>query len=457
MSTSAKESFGQYLDLCKDFEGKRPGSALMGHINRQGRKALEEAVEAYRRDPLAIHDVEPAEFFSPDYGVNLSRMALDVDPADSFRCGVPNLNSLLVIVANDTFRPTRQLLRNMPERLTVCSLNAVPEALEERVKHVIDRSLTGGDPATALNALVLGDGVLVHVAEGVKIDKAIQIVNISNTLMPILSPRCVVVIAEKEAEVKVLLCDHSQTEGVPHMSLETVHAELDEGAKAEIYDIEEGNGSSRRCMRFYGHQASHSSLTVNATGLRGGITSNEYHINVPGDEAETSLSGLSICSDSQVYDTKVTLTHSGKHCTSRQMFKNALFDNARGGFGGKIIVKHGAMFTDAAQNNRNLLIGDTARMAAAPQLEIYCDEVKCSHGATTGQLDERAIFYMQTRGIPADEARRMLTQTFMSDIIDHISFEVLRQRIHVLVERRLSGASGNCDTCATACHTDSEP
>ena len=129
MSTSAKKSFGQYLDLCKDFEGKRPGSSLMGHINRQGRKALEEAVEAYRRDPLAIHDVEAAEFFSPDYGVNLSRMALDVDPSDSFRCGVPNLNSLLVIVANDTFRPTRQLLRIMPEGLTVCSLNAVPEAL----------------------------------------------------------------------------------------------------------------------------------------------------------------------------------------------------------------------------------------------------------------------------------------------------------------------------------------
>lgn len=114
------------------------------------------------------------------------------------------------------------------------------------------------------------------------------------------------------------------------------------------------------------------------------------------------------------------------------------------------------MFTDASQNNRNLLIGDTARMAASPQLEIYCDEVKCSHGATTGQLDERAIFYMQTRGVPTEEARRMLTQTFMSDIIDHISFEVLRQRIHLLVERRLSGASGNCETCATACHNESE-
>lgn len=92
-------------------------------------------------------------------------------------------------------------------------------------------------------------------------------------------------------------------------------------------------------------------------------------------------------------------------------------------------------------------------MEASPQLEIYCDEVKCSHGATTGQLDERALFYMQTRGIPRDEAKRMLTQAFMVDVIDNISFEVLRQRLHILVEKRLSGASADCSTCATACHT----
>ena len=152
----------------------------------------------------------------------------------------------------------------------------------------------------------------------------------------------------------------------------------------------------------------------------------------------------------------MVLTHSGKHGSSRQVFKNALFDSSRGGFSGRIIVDEGAVFTDADQSNRNLLLGDDARMTGAPQLEIYCDEVKCSHGATTGQLDERAIFYMQSRGIPRDEARRMLTQTFMGDVVDTISFEVLRQRIHVLVEKRLSGAETDCNTCATACKNQTE-
>ena len=112
------------------------------------------------------------------------------------------------------------------------------------------------------------------------------------------------------------------------------------------------------------------------------------------------------------------------------------------------------MFTDAEQTNRNIVDGESARMITAPQLEIYCDEVKCSHGATTGQLDERAMFYMQARGIPADEARRMLTQAFMVDVIGSITFEVLRQRLHLLVEKRLSGTAAGCDTCVTACHSD---
>ena len=155
-------------------------------------------------------------------------------------------------------------------------------------------------------------------------------------------------------------------------------------------------------------------------------------------------------------DNRATLTHSSTHGESRQLFKNALFGDARVGFGGRIIVKEGAVFTDAAQNNRNILISPDAHMETSPQLEIYCDEVKCSHGATTGQLDERALFYMQTRGIPAEQARRMLTQAFMADVVDNISYEVLRQRLHILVEKRLSGAPESCSSCSSQCHTSSD-
>ncbi|MDE6158164.1 MAG: SufD family Fe-S cluster assembly protein [Muribaculaceae bacterium] len=319
---------------------------------------------------------------------------------------------------------------------------------------VLSRHLSDGGSAAALNSLFLHDGVLVYARRGVKVDKAVQIVNITSVAMPVLNFRRVVVVAEEDAEVKVLLCDHSQTDRVETLDSEVVCVEVDERARVELYDVEETLPSSRRHWQLFAHQASHSHLSIGSFALHGGRTRNEYRVYVDGDYAHTSLSGLSICSADRIVDNDVLLTHSGVHCTSRQLFKNALFDESKGGFSGKIVVKHGAMFTDAEQTNRNIVDGDAARMTTAPQLEIYCDEVKCSHGATTGQLDERALFYMQARGIPADEARRMLTQAFMSDVIDSISFEVLRQRLHVLVEKRLSGAAAGCDTCATACHSD---
>ena len=451
----AAKAFGQYLDVLAA-TGRPAPSPVLGAVNAAGLDALRDAIAAYRPDPMAVAGVTPAEMFAPDYGVNLMRINLPVDAAASFRCGVPNLGSLLAVVANDSFHPTAQLVRNCPEGLTVCSLNNVPGHLADRVLSTMQRGLKAGGAAAAVNAALLADGVLVHVARGVKVEKAVQIVSISSASTPLLSPRRVVVIAEEEAEVKVLLCDHSQTPA-EHLNSEVVDILADSNSHVEVYDIEEGNASTRRYCQFNGLQQAGSHLTVNSTFLHGGRTRNEFRIEVAGDYADTSLSGLAICGGEQIVDNQVTLVHNARHCTSRQLFKNALFDCSHGGFGGKIIVAEGAMFTDAAQTNRNLLAGDDARMTAAPQLEIYCDEVKCSHGATTGQLDERALFYMQARGIPRDEARRMLTQAFMVDVIDNISFEVLRQRLHILVEKRLSGAAASCDSCATSCHTEQQP
>lgn len=446
--------FGQYLDLCRQVEGRRAAAPLIARLNKAGAEALGRIAGKYRPDPMAVPQTRPDSLFAPDYGVNLMRVDLPVDGAAAFRCGVPNLNSYVGIVANDAFHPTHSL-QSLPEGLTVCSLSAVPEHLVEKVIniliHIVDNSVETGDPTEALNALLLSDGILIHAAAGVKLDKAVQIVNISNPATPMLAPRRVVVIAEDDAGLKVLLCDHSQAPTVEHLSVECVSVDAAKGSSIEIYDIEEGQASSRRAWRLNARQADSSRLSVATAFLQGGISGNGFHVECTGDRTHTSLSGLAICACGQVVDNSVTLVHKGLHGTSRQNFKSALYDDARGGFGGKIVVAPGAMFTDAAQSNKNLIIGDDARMSTAPQLEIYCDEVKCSHGATTGSLDDRAMFYMQSRGIPAEEARRMLTQSFMSDVVDSISFEVLRQRMHVLVEKRLSGAAASCDTCATAC------
>ncbi len=449
-----KEAFGQYLDLRRSTPTSAP--TPLAELSSAGEAALERIVSESGGSHAAIDAVSPETLFAPDYGVNINGVSLPVDAAAAFRCGVPGLSSLLGIIANDAFVPTDTLLRNMPQGLTVCSLRKVPAHLAGAVAQAMTAGLNKGGAAAALNAMLLSDGVLIHIDKGVHIDKAIQIVSISNPSVPMLAVRRVVIIAEEGASARVLLCDHSQPGSAEHLNSEVVDIVLGKGSAVECYDIEEGSETSRRYRQVFARQQGHSSLILNSTCLHGERSHTDCYVDVDGEYAETSLSGVAICGGTQVVNNNVLLRHNAAHCTSRQLFKNALFDSSRGGFGGRIIVAEGSVFTDAAQTNRNLLAGDNARMTALPQLEIYCDEVKCSHGATTGQLDDRALFYMQTRGIPAEEARRMLTQAFMNDVIENISFEVLRQRIHILVEKRLSGASGNCDTCATACHPQSD-
>ncbi len=444
-----RETFTQYTTLWQEHAAARKVSSFIGEINRRGYESTLAAAAAYRPDPMGVAAAAPHALLAPDYGVNIFGVATPADVSAALRCGMTTINSLPAIFANDTFLPSDELESNLPAGVTVCPLTEVPAHLEEAVR----KALSTDSPAAALNAMLLTGGVLVHIAEGAELERPLQLVNIASAATPMLSARRMIVIAEKSAKGKLLLCDHSMPDTPEHLNLEVIDVHVAESADIELYDIEEGTAAARRWWHLNVHQDSHSRFSAATIFLHGGVTRNEYNIDVDGDYAETSLCGLAICAETQTVDNQVTLRHHGKHCSSRQLFKNALYDASRGGFGGKIIVEEGAVFTDAVQTNRNLLIGSDARMTAAPQLEIYCDEVKCGHGATTGQLDERALFYMQSRGIPAAEARNMLTQAFMADVIDNISYEVLRQRLHVLVEKRLSGAAASCDACTAGCHT----
>ena len=451
------EALTQYLDLADENEallnnGLRP---TLWHIHNFGEAALGKILDGgWHPAQTTPPGCYPENIFGQEYGVNLARVPMPADIAASFRCGVPKLSSLLAIVANDAFTPSDALLQNCPDGLTVKSLRSLEGALWRDAEAMMTDRADEPSPGVAIDSLLLQDGVYIRSDAGAEIDKAVQIVNLFNSPVALLTPRRVVIHAMPGSKLKVLLCDHSQTPAVPHCNIEVIDLWVEEGASVELYDIEESSAMTRRSWHLNAIQCACSSLSVDTFFLSGGMSHNNIAVSLTGPGARTLLGGLAICTGSQQADTQVLLRHKAPHCESRQLFKTALFDSSRGGFGGCIVVDNGGVGTDAAQTNRNMLVDPGTHMETAPQLEIYCDEVKCSHGATAGQLDERALFYMQSRGIPADEARQMLTQAFMADVIDNISFEVLRQRMHVLVEKRLSGASASCDTCATACHGD---
>ena len=222
-------------------------------------------------------------------------------------------------------------------------------------------------------------------------------------------------------------------------------------ARLEMCSIEESSANTSRYSRMFVAQQEGSGVTVNNTTLTCGVTRNDFDIELLGEHCECHINGMAIGSASQHIDNFSVLRHGACHGHSDQLFKYVLDERSTGAFEGSIEVCHGSRFVEAYQSNRNILASKDARMHSKPQLLIYNDDVKCSHGATTGQLDEKAMFYMQTRGIPREEARRMLMQAFMADVIDTIALEPLRDRLRHMVERRFAGEKAGCRDCGAGC------
>ena len=181
--------------------------------------------------------------------------------------------------------------------------------------------------------------------------------------------------------------------------------------------------------------------------LYNGTTRNTTEVLLAGEGAEIRLCGMAIEDKNQHVDNHTTIDHAVPNCTSNELFKYVLDDQSVGAFSGLVLVRPGAQHTSSQQTNRNLCATRDARMYTQPQLEIYADDVKCSHGATVGQLDENALFYMRQRGIPEREARLLLMFAFVNEVVDTIRLDALRDRLHLLVEKRFRGELNKCQGC----------
>jgi Fe-S cluster assembly protein SufD len=447
-------SIDQYIDLY-GHNRETVEAATPDVINRLRRPALE-ALKSFGRFPgkrdegYSRFSVE--DLFAPDYGVNIARVPFAVDVTQSFRCDVPNVSTLLGVVVNDAFRPTTTLLKNLPEGVTVSSLASVASEDPEFIGRYLGALSHNRDAASALNTMLMQDGVVIRVRAGVKLEKAIQIVNIFNASASLMSVRRMLVVLEEGASARMLVCDHSQSADFGYLSSQVTEIFLHPGASLEYCDIEESSEQTSRMSQLYVSQDTGSRLAVNGTSLTVGRTRNEFHVDINGENCDAELAVMAIADGSQVIDNSSRINHLAPHSRSNQLFKYLLDDKSQGAFEGLILVAPDAVHTEAYQTDRNMLASAEARMHTAPQLEIYCDDVKCSHGAATGQLDRNALFYMQTRGVPEDEARMMLMQAFMGDVIEHVSIDGLRDRLRHLVERRLSGEHAACGDCAASCH-----
>ena len=450
-------SLSQYIDLYKQ-NAQEINAGSTEALNSLRMAALEtlEGASLPERGDEDYERTSVNDMFAPDYGLNINRVNFQADIAATFRCDVPNMSTLLGIVVNDIFRPTKSLLSGLPEGVTFQSLRqAAAEGHPAVVAHY-GKVAPIDNPAVALNTLLAQDGVLVHIDRGVQLEKPLQLVNIFSAPIPMMAPRRVLIVLEDGASAKLLACDHTQDSTNKYLSSEVVEIVLGANSHLDYYTIEESSSETTRHSNLYCRQEQNSRFSSGSITLTCGNTRNNFWLDLNGQGSECKLAGMVIGSDNQHIDNDVRLNHNVPHCTSNQLFKYVLDEKSTGAFSGRILVAENAKYTDAGQTNRNLLASSDARMHTKPMLEIYNDDVKCSHGATTGQLDNDALFYMQSRGIPEPEARKMLMQAFMADVIDSVDMEELHDRLRHLVEKRFSGGLNGCESCHSTCRNTSD-
>lgn len=439
----------QYIDLY------RQASAMVDEHSAAPLNALRAAaLDSLEKNPLPKLGSENYEMvdldamLAPDFGMNLERVKLDVNPSLTFSCDVPLMTPALFMNINDTFAVTdARANKPLPEGVECGSLRRFAQENPELIAKYYGSVADINNPITALNTLFAQDGFYLRVKRGVHVEQPLQLVNILANEMPLMAVRRVLIIIEDNASAELVVCDHTQQENVQFLSLQTAELLIGKNADFKYYDLEESTRSTSRLSTLYLLQQADSRVTIASLTLFNGNTRNEFFCRFRGENADLKLYGLGIEDENRAVSVYSRIDHDVPHCHSNELFKYTVDDESRGSFTGMIYVAPGAVGTEAYQANRNLVGSEKAKIHTKPQLEIYNDDVKCSHGAAIGQLDEMQLFYLRTRGLSLETARLLLRQAFMDDVIRAVEIPALQDRLHMLVERRYAGADAACSSC----------
>lgn len=442
------QSEKQYIDLygeCRDM--------LRKHSCEVMNAVRDEAFENFKRLGFPTKKVERYKYtdipslFEPDYGLNINRLEIPVDPYKAFKCDVPNLSTSLYFVVNDSFYDKALPKKELPEGVIVDSLARIAAEKPELISRYYSKiAKTEEDGITALNTMLAQDGLLIYVPKSTVVDRAIQVINILRSDVDLMVNRRVLIIVEDRAEIKLLFCDHAADDR-RFLATQVIEAYVGENAGLDLYCLEETHAKNVRVSNVFISQQANSRVNHNVITLHNGTTRNRTDLVFEGEGAECNLAGCVIADKDQHVDNNTLIDHKVGHCTSNELYKYVLDENAVGAFAGKVLVRHGAQHTTSQETNQNLCTTKTARMFTQPMLEIYADDVKCAHGSTVGQLNDAALFYMQQRGISKKEAKLLLEFAFINEVIDHMKLEPLRDRLHYLVEKRFRGELNKCEGC----------
>ncbi len=386
--------------------------------------------------------------FNKDYRVVLKYIRQDVDINEVFRCTVTDLVTDPVLTVNGWWFDGN-MKPELPEEVVVCSLQEASMKYPDLfLRHYNRYALQASkDGLVSLNTAFAQDGVFVYVPDGVVLKRPLQVINLLRANAGLMGFQRNLVILGKNARATVLVCDHTLSNQNFLMN-NTTEVCLGADAHLDYYQVQnQGSGAAQINSLFVSEQRN-AVFDSNIVSLYGGFIRNNMYVALNEEGGNCSLYGMYILDKKQVVDNFSYIDHVAPHCTSNEHFKGIMDDSSLANFSGCIRVRPDAQQTEAYQANNNLLLSENARINAKPQLIIDADDVKCSHGATVGQIDEEAMFYLRSRGIGRDEARMMMMFGFAHDIIRHVKLDPLREKIDDLIDKRLRG---NCRNVTIAC------
>ena len=343
-----------------------------------------------------------------------------------------------LVFINGHFAPQLSSVANLPAGVKVSSLAAALASDAAFLEKHLNRYAQNADNGfTALNQAFFLDGGFVHVPAGKVVEQPIQFVYVSTATQSgtAIHPRNLV-IAEANSQVTILE-SYVSLGGSQYFTNAVTELFAGDNARLEFVKFQDEAADAFHMAAFHGEFGRTSHVNVHSFALGAKLSRNNIRTKLAGEGLECVLNGLYLTRGEQLADHHMIVEHAQPHCASHEYFNGILDDKSKGVFHGRILVRPIAQKTDAKQTNKNLLLSDDATADTKPQLEIYADDVKCTHGATIGQLNEESIFYLRTRGIGPETARRMLIHAFAGEIIERIECEAAREEVDQIVWDRL--------------------
>lgn len=345
-------------------------------------------------------------------------------------------NAINIVIVNGHFS------KDLSDSATIKGLQVVSmEATSSNAAfqlHYAKYTDVHSDPFIALNTAMTTGGVFIHVSKSVVVEQAIHIIHVSSSSeAAIASPRNLIVL-EENAQAKIIesFVTIDSSAKVFNNALSEIY--VDANAQLEHYKIQEEDENGYLLNTTQAVQKKQSVFSTNNFTLSGSLVRNNLNIVLDDEHIETHLNGLYLTKGNQSVDNHTLVDHRKPNCNSNELYKGIIEDKSSATFNGKIYVRKDAQKTNAFQSNKNILLSDDGTINTKPQLEIYADDVKCSHGTSTGKLDEDKIFYLRARGLSEDSAKKLLMHAFASEVVDHIKIEELKEYVEEKITARFA-------------------